>query len=75
MKRKSRFGIVAAKSYLCPAPDTTNLANLAAKQAREGTTMFAPTAFAPQVLVTKLRQMIVIHEPIVGVQCAFPGLV
>jgi len=70
MKRKSRFGIVAAKSYLCPAPDTTNLA---AKQAREGTTMFAPTAFAPQVLVTKLRQMIVIHEPIVGVQYAFPG--
>jgi hypothetical protein len=48
---------------------------LAAKQVREETTMFAPTAFSPQALVTKLRQMIVIDEPIVGVQYAIPRIV
>jgi hypothetical protein len=45
MKRNFRFGTVAAESYLCPAPDTTNLPT---KQAREEMTMFAPIAFAPQ---------------------------
>src|SRR5580658_7144389 len=51
MKRNFRFGTVAAESYLCPAPDTTNLPT---KQPREEMTMFAPSAFAPQAGVEVL---------------------